>query len=107
MLDKHPDMLARSSHGEIRKFGSRRHYCFSHAAYREEARRITRLMAERYGANPTIAAWQTDNEYDCHDTAISYSTHAKHAFQDWCAQALSIPTSAQCSLGECILVYGV
>ena len=59
MLDKHPDMLAHGSNGEIRKFGSRRHYCFSHAAYREEARRITSLMAERYGENPIIAAWQT------------------------------------------------
>lgn len=86
MLDKHPDMLAYDAQGRERKFGSRRHYCFSHDPYREESRRITRLMAERYGKNAHIAAWQTDNEYDCHDTAISYSPHARKAFQDWCAQ---------------------
>ncbi|MGB0799193.1 MAG: beta-galactosidase, partial [Planktomarina sp.] len=86
MLDKHPDMLAYDDQGRERKFGSRRHYCFSHDGYREESRRITRLMAERYGKNPHIAAWQTDNEYDCHDTAISYSSHARKAFGDWCAQ---------------------
>ena len=59
MLNKHPDMLAHDEAGTIRKFGSRRHYCFSHDGYRQEARRITHLMAERYGKNPHIAAWQT------------------------------------------------
>uniref|UniRef100_UPI00325FEBAB beta-galactosidase n=1 Tax=uncultured Planktomarina sp. TaxID=1538529 RepID=UPI00325FEBAB len=34
MLDKYPDMLGHTSAGAIRKFGSRRHYCFSHAPYR-------------------------------------------------------------------------
>ena len=62
MLTKHPDMLALDEMGRPRGFGSRRHYCFSHQGYREESRRITRLMAERYGSNPHIQAWQTDNE---------------------------------------------
>ena len=47
--------------GLPRKFGSRRHYCFSHQGYREECVRIVTLVAERYGANPYIGAWQTDN----------------------------------------------
>ena len=86
MVDKYPDMFAHDAQGTIRGFGSRRHYCFSHAGYRDEARRIAGVMAERYGTNPHIAAWQVDNEYDCHDTAISYSPHARRAFQDWCGQ---------------------
>ncbi|MGR3490800.1 MAG: beta-galactosidase [Shimia sp.] len=84
MLDKHPDMLAYDKEGRPRGFGSRRHYCFSHDGYRAESARIASLLAERYG--DTVDAWQTDNEYDCHDTAISYSPHARAAFQDWCAQ---------------------
>jgi beta-galactosidase len=44
-----------------------------------------RLLAERYGAHPHVAAWQTDNEYGCHDTILSYSDAARHAFQRWCA----------------------
>ncbi|WP_270731005.1 beta-galactosidase [Shimia sp. Alg240-R146] len=84
MIDKHPDMLAVDADGNPRKFGSRRHYCFSHAGYREESARITRILAERYGPNPHVAAWQTDNEYGCHDTTISYSEPAKVAFQAWC-----------------------
>ncbi|MBE0412213.1 beta-galactosidase [Yoonia sp.] len=86
MLDKYPDMLAVDAAGHPRKFGSRRHYDFSHLPYRNECRRIARAMGERYGKNPHIAAWQIDNEYDCHDTALSYSDAARHGFQDWLAQ---------------------
>ena len=86
MIDKHPDMLAVDANNQTRKFGSRRHYDFSHLGFRAEAVRIARLMAERYGNNPYIAAWQIDNEYDCHDTTLSYSEAAKKGFQDWLAQ---------------------
>jgi beta-galactosidase len=85
MLDKHPDMLAIDDAGRPRKFGSRRHYCFAHLGYRDESARITTLMAERYGAHPAIVAWQTDNEYGCHDTAVSYSASAAAGFRKWLA----------------------
>lgn len=84
MLDKHPDMLAVDAQGNPRNFGSRRHYCFSHDRYRDEATRITRLLAERFGKR--VHAWQTDNEYGCHDTIYSYSDPARGAFRDWLAQ---------------------
>ncbi|MEL6573495.1 MAG: beta-galactosidase [Pseudomonadota bacterium] len=86
MIDMYPDMLPVDAHGAVRTFGSRRHYDFSHLGYREESRRITRAMVERYGKNTHISAWQTDNEYDCHDTTLSYSPAARKGFQDWCAQ---------------------
>ena len=83
MLEKHPDMLAIDKEGRPRQFGSRRHYCFSHEGYREECIRIVTLMAERYGKNPHVEAWQTDNEYSCHDTTHSYSDSARSAFKNW------------------------
>jgi len=83
MADRYPDMFAVDADGHPRGFGSRRHYCFSHRGYFAESQRITRLMAERYGANPHVAAWQTDNEYGCHDTTLSYSEAARVAFRDW------------------------
>jgi len=86
MIDKHPDMLAVDAEGRPRKFGSRRHYDFSHLGYRDECKRIAGLMGERYGQNPHIAAWQIDNEYDCHDTTLSYSDAARQGFQNWLAQ---------------------
>ncbi len=83
LVDAMPDMLAINQQGQPRKFGSRRHYCFSHAGYRAEAARITRTMAERYGDHPGVVAWQIDNEYGCHDTVQSYSAAARDAFRVW------------------------
>ncbi len=83
LIAKHPDMLAVDAAGRPRKFGSRRHYCFSHPGYLAECRRIVTAMAERYGANPYVHAWQTDNEYGCHDTTLSYSAAARRAFCQW------------------------
>ena len=83
MLKKHPDMTALDADGKERGFGSRRHYCFSHEGYREECDRIVRLFAERYGRNGHVGAWQTDNEYGCHDTTLSYSAAALAAFRTW------------------------
>ena len=83
LVDKMPDMVAVGADGNPRKFGSRRHYCFSHRGYREECRRIVTAMAERYGDNPAVTAWQTDNEYGCHETTVSYSDAAAAAFRDW------------------------
>ncbi len=86
VVDAHPDMVAVDAMGHPRGFGSRRHYCFSHQGYYAEAMRITEEVAKRYGANPHVAAWQTDNEYGCHDTVISYSDAARQGFRDWLAQ---------------------
>lgn len=86
VVDFMPDMIAVDAGGNPRKFGSRRHYCFSHLGYREQSARITTAIAERYGNHPAIVAWQTDNEYGCHDTAVSYSEAAKVAFRLWLAK---------------------
>ena len=91
MLTRHPDMLALDAEGRPRGFGSRRHYCFSHRGYRAECARIVSLMAERYGANRHVQAWQTDNEYGCHDTTLSYSPAALHGFRNWLAQKYQSP----------------
>lgn len=91
MLTKHPDMLARDAEGRDRGFGSRRHYCFSHRGYRGDCARIVAILAERYGRNPHVAAWQTDNEYGCHETVLSYSDAARAAFRDWLAQKYQSP----------------
>ncbi len=89
LVDQMPDMVALDAHGRPRGFGSRRHYCFSHAGYGQEAARITRAMAQRYGQNPAIVCWQTDNEYGCHDTVQSFSDAAREAFRLWLKQRYS------------------
>lgn len=83
MIDRHPDMLAIDAEGRPRQFGSRRHYCFSHEAYKAECAEIVTKLAKRYGPNSHVAAWQTDNEYGCHNTTLSYSKAARQAFRSW------------------------
>ncbi|MEM7318008.1 MAG: beta-galactosidase, partial [Pseudomonadota bacterium] len=51
MLEKYPFMLAVDEAGQPRKFGSRRHYCFSHEGYVRESARIAETLAARYGRN--------------------------------------------------------
>ncbi|MEM8725186.1 MAG: beta-galactosidase, partial [Pseudomonadota bacterium] len=38
------------------------------------------------GEHPAITAWQTDNEYGCHDTVLSFSGAAAGGFRRWLAQ---------------------
>lgn len=100
MLDRHPDMLAHDAAGKPRGFGSRRHYDFAHQGYRAECARIVTAMAERYGRNPHVAAWQTDNEYACHDTVLSYSPAALSAFRDWLARKYQSPQALNRAWGN-------
>lgn len=86
MLTQFPDMLAVDAQGYPRKFGSRRHYCFSHTGYRRASAEIAGVLGDRYGRDPRIHGWQIDNEYGCHDTVLSYSTAARAAFQAWLAE---------------------
>ena len=85
LVDQMPDMVAIDEQGCPRGFGSRRHYCFSHPGYRKECARIVTALAQRYGAHPAIVMWQTDNEYGCHDTVLSFSDAAAAGFRAWLA----------------------
>jgi len=85
LVEQHPDVLAVDAQGRTKAFGSRRHYCFSSEAFFEASRRVVAAMAQRYGQHPAVIAWQTDNEYGCHDTAVSYSASALQRFRQWLA----------------------
>ena len=45
LIDKYDDVLQVDEGGRVRKFGSRRHYCFNSASYRQETERIVTLLA--------------------------------------------------------------
>ena len=83
LVDQRPDILAWGSDGQPRRFGSRRHYCFSSPSWRQETARICLKLARRYGDHPAVVGWQLDNEYGCHDTVLSYAPHCRSAFQRW------------------------
>ncbi len=100
LVDEMPDMLPVSAEGRVRGFGSRRHYDFSHEGYRRECARIVEALARRFGAHEGVAAWQTDNEYACHDTALSYSPAALHGFRDWLGARYQSPDALNRAWGN-------
>lgn len=89
LVDEIPSILAIDEQGRQRGFGSRRHYCFSSLAYRAECTRIVTKLAQQFGEHPAVTTWQTDNEYGCHSTIVSYSNDALKSFRLWCSQRYS------------------
>jgi beta-galactosidase len=83
LIDRHPDILPIGADGRPRAFGSRRHYDFSSPSYFEASQKICAAVAERYGKHPAVAFWQTDNEFGCHNTVVSYSPAALQRFRGW------------------------
>lgn len=83
LVDECPDILPYDEQGRLRGFGSRRHYTMSSKTWWRESARIVTAMAKRYGDHPGLVGWQTDNEYGCHDTTLSWGPEDLRAFQDW------------------------
>ncbi|WP_170330550.1 beta-galactosidase [Ruegeria arenilitoris] len=86
LINEYPEILPVGPDGRVRGFGSRRHYCFSSDVYLAESRRIATEYARRYGENRHVHAWQIDNEYNDHDTVLSYSDAARDGFRRWLEQ---------------------
>ena len=70
-------------------------------AHRPHPRRALRR------ATRTSPAWQTDNEYGCHDTALSYSPVAAAALPRLARREIRRRRRAERGLGQRVLVDGV
>jgi beta-galactosidase len=99
LIDRHPDILPVDWEGKTKRFGSRRHYCFSSPTYRTEAQRIVTLLAERYGEHPQVVGWQTDNEYGCHNTARCFCPRCEVAFREWLRNRYKTPEALNAAWG--------
>ena len=91
LIDEFPDIVPTDHEGRKRGFGSRRHYTFSSHDYWRESARIVEKIAARYGEHPALVGWQTDNEYGCHDTIISYSAEDLKEFREWLRRRYQSP----------------
>lgn len=83
LMDEHPEIAPVDREGRVRGFGSRRHYTFSAEIWWKESRRIVEVLARRYGEHPGLVGWQTDNEYGCHETTLSWGAEDLKAFRRW------------------------
>lgn len=83
LMDEYPEIAPVDEQGRVRGFGSRRHYTFSSDVWWKESERIVEIVAKRYGEHPGLVGWQTDNEYGCHDTSLSWGAEDLKAFRRW------------------------
>jgi beta-galactosidase len=79
LIADHPDILPVDHEGRVFPFGHRRHYCPNNPTYRKESRRIIAALAERYGADERVVAWQIDNEFG----ERCYCPRCEVAFREW------------------------
>ena len=91
LMDRHPDIAPVDEQGRPRGFGSRRHYSFSSETYARESARIVELLAREFGRHAAVAGWQTDNEYGCHGTILSWGAQELKAFQGWLRRRYQSP----------------
>ncbi len=77
-----PEIIARRHDGTPWYRHSRRCYDYTQPAYRSACDTIVEAMAQRYGRDERIWAWQIDNEMWCH-LAELWGDSARHAFQRW------------------------
>jgi beta-galactosidase len=83
LVTQYPDILPVDAQGQVRRFGSRRHYCPTSPTYRGHTERIVQALAERYGNHSAVVGWQIDNELGCHDTVRCYCNDCTTAFRLW------------------------
>jgi beta-galactosidase GanA len=91
LMDEFPEIAPIDEQGRPRGFGSRRHYTFSSQAYWRESARIIEALAQRYGRYPALVGWQTDNEYGCHNTVLSWGAEYLKAFRLWLRRNYQTP----------------
>jgi len=89
LMDKHPEIYQEDEYGNVRGFGSRRHYCFNSPVFMEYSKKIVKAMGDHYKDFKSIIAWQLDNEYGCHNTVRCYCSDCSKAFSKWLEEKYS------------------
>jgi beta-galactosidase len=60
---KYPEVMSLRREGVRNIWGARKDTCYCSGALRLLSARITTEMADRFGDNPNVIGWQTDNEF--------------------------------------------
>lgn len=63
--------------------GSREHVCFNSPEYVERTKIIVEKLAEHYGNNPYVIAWQTHNEYNCPPVNECHCDNCQNEYRKW------------------------
>lgn len=83
LVEQHADVLPVNAQQQPIYPGVRCHRCYNSPSLKRHATRIIGKLTGRYGHNPAVIGWQTDNEIaanDCH------CVHCTQAFRGWLQQ---------------------
>ena len=64
LYEKYPDALQWTRAGKPIAQGIRGHRCYNSPSLRKLSKRVIRKMVQHYAKNPSVIAWQIDNELD-------------------------------------------
>ncbi len=79
MTTKYPEILRVAEDGKQIQHGFRRHFSTASTKYRELCAQIVTQLAQRFGKNPNVVAWQIGNEF----TEDSFDDEARRGWHAW------------------------
>jgi beta-galactosidase len=79
MTTKYPEILRVDETGAKLQHGSRRHFSIGSEKYRELCLAVVEKLADRFGENPHVVAWQIGNEL----TEDSFDPESRGRFHRW------------------------
>ena len=82
LIDKHPEVLARTKDGIVMQHGSRQHHNHTSEIYLSYCAAITEAMVKSFCEFKNVIGWQIDNELNCHRKE-SYAKSDDIAFRKW------------------------
>jgi beta-galactosidase len=82
LIERHPEILPLRGDGRVHQFGHRRHYCPNQPAMQAASERIVHALAEQFGSDERVRAWQIDNELG----GRCYCDTCHAAFHGWLAE---------------------
>lgn len=80
LYEKYPDAIQTGKDGNKIAIGIRGHRCYNNPSFLKYAKRIIEKMTSRYAENPSIIAWQIDNELEAN---FCFCEHCISEFRDW------------------------
>lgn len=83
LTKKYPDSLILNKWMVRANHGSREHVCFNNPDYIRRSKIICEKLAEHYGKNKNIIAWQLHNEYNCPPVDECLCDNCQSAFREW------------------------
>ena len=76
-----PEMMMLDESGRRYTHGGRRHNCSNNPTYRKYSARIVERMAQEFGGDERVVAWQMDNEIYTYDSNC-YCAHCRKGFAE-------------------------